>query len=122
MWCQSVFGAFSIVKKGGEGQWQIRARVHSDLLNLIHAAKLEGQQIIDTTNSDYRYRIIVGPEKLHCVFAALERSIDYPNFKGLIGQLPRMEKHCAAYHKIWGILERLQPTRAYGGFRGSSSD
>jgi len=40
MWIAALTGWYSVVRKGGNGkEWQIRARVRTDLLNLIAAAK-----------------------------------------------------------------------------------
>jgi hypothetical protein len=118
MWIQSVLGAYSVVKKGSAGEWQIRARCRDDLVNLVAAAKLDGQEIIESTVTDYRYRILVDAEKLHKVMCALESSVVYKNFKERVGQIKGMEKHCAAYHSIWSILAHaLQPTRPYSGAR-----
>jgi hypothetical protein len=51
MWCGSVFGWFSIIRIGQPGEWQIRARLRSDLVNLIAAAKLGGQKVIETSDA-----------------------------------------------------------------------
>ena len=50
----ALTGWYSIVRKGGNGkQWQIRARVKRDLLNLVVAARLDGQEVIETPLADY---------------------------------------------------------------------
>jgi hypothetical protein len=109
-------GFFSIVKKGGEGEFQIRARAKRHLGNLIRAAHLDGQNIVESMSTDYRYRIIVKADQLHRVFEALEKSIDYDNVKGCIASIPGEEKYEAALHRVWSIMaDALQPTRPYSG-------
>ena len=120
MWIASRFGWVSIVRKGGNGkEWQIRARVRKDLLSLIAAAKLQDQKVIETFDSDYRYRIVLEKEQLGRVFEALESSIDYPNFKSVVAKIRGQEKHLQAYHKIWAIMAGLQPRQSTFGSRGS---
>jgi len=120
MWIAALTGWYSIVRKGGDGkEWQIRARVKRDLLNLMVAARLNGQEVIETPLGDYRFRILVNEEQLGRVFEALESSIDYPNFKSAIAKIRGQEKHLQAYHKIWATMAGLQPQESTFGSRGS---
>jgi len=122
MWIAALTGWYSIVRKGGNGQqWQIRGRVRQDLLNLIAAAKLDGQKVIETFDSDYRYRIVVDKEQLGRVFEALESSIDYPNYKSAMGKIRGQEKHLQAYHKIWAIMAGLQDRARQSAFGSPGS-
>ena len=120
MWIAALTGWYSIVRKGGDGkEWQIRARVKRDLLNLMVAARLDGQEVIETPLADYRFRILANKEQLGRVFQALEGSLNYPNFKAAIGKTRGQEKHLQAYHKIWAIMAGLQPQQSTFGSRGS---
>ena len=103
MWIASKFGWFSIVKK--TDGWHVRARVRRDLENLIRAGDLcKRWTIIETPDADYRYRIIVGKVGIARVFDALNRSIDYPNFKSQIAGAPDQIAKSEAYHQIWHIM------------------
>jgi hypothetical protein len=115
-----IFGTtffVSIVKKGGEGEWQVRARARRHLQNLMELANLD-RAIIASTHSDYAYRIIVNAQELHQLFAAMEGSIRYSNVKAAVARVPGEEKYEAAMHRVWSIMaDALQPTRPYSGSR-----
>lgn len=107
-WIASRFGWLSIVRKGAPGEWQVRARLKQDLQNVMEAAKLEGQKVIETIDGDYRFRLIVRKDELHRVFEALEVSIDYPNFKNAVAKVRGQERHLHAYHTVWSLMSKLQ--------------
>lgn len=107
MWIASKFGWFSIVKKA-DG-WHVRARVRQDLENLIRAGDLvKAWKIIETPEADYRYRFIVGKVGIGRVFDALNRSIDYPNFKSKISATEDQRDKLYEYGQIWGMMAQLQ--------------
>jgi hypothetical protein len=55
VWCFAKFGGYSIVRCHGKtDQWQVRSRAREDLLNLIKAADLRDQKVIETLGRDYR--------------------------------------------------------------------
>lgn len=111
MWIASKFGWFSIVKK--TDGWHVRARVRQDLENLIRAGDIcKRWTIIETPDADYRYRFIVGKVGINRVFDALERSVDYPNFKAEIAALPDQRHKLRAYHEIWEKMAALQTSDA----------
>jgi len=105
MWVFSKWGFVSIVKKGVNGdEWQVRSRSREDLINLIKAADLRGQNVIETFGSDYRYRLVIKADELSLIFDAFESSIDYPNYKTRLSQTPGQEKNCRAAHTVWGVI------------------
>ncbi len=116
MWIAARFGWFSIVRKGGAGAFHVRARARRHLEKLISAAHLDGPKIVESTHTDYRFRIIVKADQLHRVFETLEDSIDYDNVKGCIANIAGEEKYEAALHHVWKIMaDALQPTRPWSG-------
>src|SRR5262245_24076014 len=103
----SKLGFFSIVKKGRPGSWQVRARSESDLRTLLTAAGLNAE-ILSTPRSDYAFRFAVDTEDLSRVFAVLVYSIDYPNFKSCLENLPQQQEKLAAYHDFWAQMRKIQ--------------
>lgn len=106
MWLCTQLGFFSIVQK--DGSHHVRARLRKDLENLVSAADLAGVKIHESPRADYRWRILVHPPELAAIFGALARSIDYPNFKSRIHELPDQVDKLRGYGRLWGDLASLQ--------------
>lgn len=106
MWLMTKRGFYSVVRKGKPGQYQIRAREHHDLENLI-AGPLHGHKIVKTPEADYPYRIVVNQATLVAVMAYLSTTVDYSNFKGEIYHTPDQSHKNRAYNQIWWILSSL---------------
>ncbi|MBE7436938.1 MAG: hypothetical protein HS115_00680 [Spirochaetales bacterium] len=105
MWIASKYGFYSIVKKA-DGL-HVRARLMKDLENLITAARIK-KSILTWPDADYRYRIIVDDLEYSQIVAALQASVDYPNFKNMIHQKGDQKRKYEAYSRIWGTLYDLQ--------------
>lgn len=115
MWLATRYGFFSVtVSNFGSdtGKIQIRARVRKDLeaLSLFAAdnmyVTLDGgplaDKIIETSDSDYRYRVIVEREEWALLAYALAADLDYTNFKDEIYRdNPDRER---IYMTVWGLL------------------
>jgi hypothetical protein len=108
MWLFTQHGFYSVVADRQQaGRFLVRARVRGDLENLLSVAKLTAT-IVETRNADYRHRLSVDAAGLATVMAALAHTVDYPNFKGRIGQLPDQRAKLDAYHKVWATVAKLQ--------------
>jgi hypothetical protein len=109
MWIASKYGFFSIVKSSQvNSEWMIRGRVKNDLALLKEAVEISSE-ILETLDSDYRYRLIVNQAELSQVMNAFS-AIDYSNFKGHIATLPEQRHKLDAYHRIWSIMYQTQQT------------
>lgn len=125
MWVFTKYGFFSAVcarmGNGTHGQpldpdrIMIRARVreHLEALadrfpDLIGAGK-----ILDSTGTDYAYRIFLPKAVWAQVLAALAEEIDYDNFKSKVAQ--HQEDDGGAYehslHEVWTVMRTLQKRR-----------
>ena len=102
MWIASKFGFFSIVRKSEE-QFHVRARIHSDLENLLVAADLD-EKIHENDISDYKYRLVVGKDAVRKITSSMAETLDYSNFKNQIAETPSQEHKLGAYHQIWEIM------------------
>jgi hypothetical protein len=109
MWIASKYGFFSIVKK--EDVFHVRARCQADLDNLRSASGISDDVKESYPGSDYPWRLIVGTESLGKVFQALEATIDYGNFKGMIGTTSDQRDKLDAYHHIWAEMNRWQESK-----------
>lgn len=105
MWIASQIGFFSIVQK--DGFFHVRARVLGDLERLRKAALLS-HEIERWPAADYRWRMRVDAAALGRVFRELEQTVDYPNFKSRIHELPDQAPKGESYGRLWAGLYRLQ--------------
>ena len=105
MWIASQLGFYSIVQK--DGFFHVRGRLRGDLENLRLAAGLK-MEIERWPAADYRWRMRVYSKDLGKVFRALERSVDYPNFKSRIHELPDQASKARHYTSLWAGLYQLQ--------------
>lgn len=107
MWIFTNYGFFSFTQSTFKpGFIQIRARDDRDLADLKTRHKLKGQ-IIETTESDYRWRILVKPETAGRILADEAAAIDYSNFKN--ATTDRM--HARPLMEVWSAMMRVQRAR-----------
>lgn len=107
MWLFTRHGFYAIVRKSAEA-YHIRARVKQDLQNLKDLLELT-DPIHESRSADYRYRLIVGKKGYLSVMALVTRSVDYENFKNTVAMTDDQREKLRAYHKIWEVMEALQP-------------
>jgi hypothetical protein len=108
MWLFTQHGFYSVVAdRQHPGRFLVRARVRGDLENLLSVTKLTAD-IVETQNADYRHRLSVDAAGLDTVMAAVAHTVDYPNFKGRIGQLPDQRAKLKVYHDVWATVATLQ--------------
>ncbi len=110
MWLVTDRGFYSVVDKGDRpGYLCVRARVRADLENLFELESLSGYagDVIETDNSDYRFRVYVTREDWVTASADLARQIDYPNFKSAVEERQGRER-AHTYISVWGALATLQ--------------
>jgi hypothetical protein len=104
-WLFTRMGFYSVVKTGSNtDEWKVRSRSRQDLENLIKAADLRGQKVIQTYGADYLYRIIVNSDELSQIFTAIQESVTYTNYKGILQATPGQEKLCTVAHAIWSLV------------------
>lgn len=118
MWLFTKYGFFSVTKpKLGSGAIpaealvQVRARVKAHLEALRARFPALGEpEILTTTDSDYRYRVIVEHDAWNRAASMLAEDIDYGNFKGACGRSGTWlnPEYVHALHEIWSIHHRLQ--------------
>ena len=110
MWLVTDRGFYSVVDKGDrEGYLCVRARVRSDLENLLKLESLAGyaDDVIETDNSDYRFRVSITREDWITASSTLAAEIDYPNFKTAVGERQGHDR-AHTYMEVWRALNKLQ--------------
>jgi hypothetical protein len=105
MWICSQLGFYSIVRK--DDGWHVRARTLRDINNLIQAAGLAAP-VQRWPTADYRFRILVEETAVSKIFECLAQSIDYPNFKNRIHDLPDQRAKLIAYSNLWREMFKIQ--------------
>jgi len=107
MWILTPFGFFSVVQKEGDDNLSVRARVHSDLQNLIQQYLPKPQPIQTGGHTDYPYRIFVSHTEWAQALTKIANDIDFPNFKRKVKsqQGPIRSK---IYGNVWHELYKLE--------------
>jgi hypothetical protein len=65
-------------------------------------------EAIEWPKADYRYRIIVGQQEVFEIMSHLAESLDYSNFKSMIGHSKGQREKLHAYHEVWSVMTGLQ--------------
>lgn len=101
MWVFTSNGFISIVQhRDMPNTMIVRGRVAKHLQALF-----PGQEVLQTKNSDYRYRAFLPREAVANALFNQALAVDYDNFKNSI---PDAEYHDASL-AVWGVMNRLQP-------------
>jgi len=86
-----------------------RARFPGDLGRVFPE---RAQDVEETPDADYRYRLVVGREEVAHAVATAARGIDYTNFKGEAGaRSTGTNRRMKALHQVWSALLHAQPGR-----------
>lgn len=123
MWLFTDFGFFSIVRvRGSSSQLMIRARARRDIETLLqrHEEKMKDRHpegpnvlpfklpdIIETTDSDYRFRVIVPDSDVGLILLNEVMGIGYDNFKNQVAKTLGRER-VGDLHEVWSTMFRVQ--------------
>jgi hypothetical protein len=97
----------------------LRARKRKHLENLQRACpKLAKFEIIESTGTDYRFRIVAPKKAVAASIAALVEALDYSNTKATaeLRSAEVGEDFVHALHRTWSVMHELQT----GSYRGGS--
>lgn len=116
MWICTEIGFFSATaaytsetdKRPSPDKIMVRARLRRHLENLKTAfPSLRKYDILETTNRDYFFRIIVPKSEWKGIVGELVDFVDYTNFKGAVAKTGDLE-YCDALHAMWGNHYAMQ--------------
>jgi hypothetical protein len=110
MWIMTKEGFVSIVdvKVKNDIIYAVRARSRKQLRDFLEAylklgsmsSKRFNPDILDTKESDYRFRVYVDKTQLDLIFKQLSMSISYSNFKAAcVGD----SKYNLFLHRVWDL-------------------
>ena len=88
----------------------VRARARKHLVSLRKRFKqqLADLPILETDNSDYRYRVFISKTVWSMIQSALAEEIDYDNFKSAVGKAGSDTDYLESLHNVWSVMYRLQ--------------
>lgn len=108
MWLMTSVGFFSIVRKRGEIELAVRARVRGDLEALQKEYLPSLGPISAGGGTDYPYRARVESKALAAAIARMVEDIDYASFKDTAAARQGPER-AHVYGEIWSALRKLTP-------------
>lgn len=111
MWLLIPEGFYSIVRKRGETDLCIRARVAEDLDRLRSSYLPSLSATKETPGGDYRYRAWINSDDLATGLERIAERLDYDNFKSEVAKHDPDRAH--VYSRVWGVLGELQPGGPY---------
>ena len=107
MWLLTTQGFYSVVEDRDDPRWLlVRARTRDDLEAL--GSQVEGLEVFETPEADYRWRTRLLREEWLAAVAQLAVAIDYPNFKDAV-DARQGSRRASLYSKVWLVLRRLTP-------------
>ena len=118
MWLFTPYGFYSVVCGSGMsgGAWQLapdllmirgRSRGHLEALQK-RFPELQAGDVMETPDTDYRYRLLVAKDVWADVVRQLAAEIDYGNFKSRAAIQSGDPRYVDALHEVWEVMERLQ--------------
>lgn len=94
--------------------FMVRARSRKHLESLQKRfPQLAAAEITETSNTDYRYRMMVAKTVWSEVARELATEIDYGNFKDRAERCTHEDRYVDALHAVWEVMERLQRPSRY---------
>lgn len=122
MWLFTQYGFYSVVcardlagnpARVDPDTFMVRARCRRHLESLQKRfPQMASLEIADTTNTDYRFRVVVPKTVWAEVVRELIAEIDYGNFKDRAHSRSSDDRYVDALHDVWEVMERLQqPSR-----------
>jgi hypothetical protein len=118
MWLFTQYGFYSVVcgrDLAGDSSRidpetvmvRARSRAHLEALRK-RFAPLAAAEIAETTNTDYRFRLLAPKAVWSDVVRELAAEIDYGNFKGRVERSTKDDGYTDALHEVWAVMEKLQ--------------
>jgi len=118
MWLFTQYGFYSVVcardlagnaARIDPDTFMVRARCRRHLESLqTRFPQLASLEIADTSNTDYRFRVVVPKTVWAEVIRELTGEINYGNFKDRAHRQAGDPLYVEALHDVWEVMERLQ--------------
>ena len=87
-----------------------RMREHLEALQLRFVDKLGGYEILENTETDYGFRLVIHSDTWQWIVGELAKEQTWSNFKNEVGDNPvhRVSGYEDALHDVWSTMYRLQ--------------
>lgn len=116
MWVFFDGGFISVVcarKDGGKLDTEllmVRARSRKHLVRLLERfpAILGACEIVESIDTDYRFRLLAPKSSVASVVAELVTQIDYGNFKSRVRDVCGLDAYERALHRVWADMLPVQ--------------
>jgi hypothetical protein len=118
MWLFTQYGFYSVVcardlagspSRIDPDNLMVRARNRLHLESLQQRfQQLQPFKIVESTNTDYRFRLVVPKPMWVEVTRELAAEIDYGNFKARAHSRAGDDDYVDAMHAVWEVMESLQ--------------
>jgi hypothetical protein len=121
MWLFTRYGFFSVVLARQVQDDQVTSKVNPDSVMIRarrrnHLEALLGRfpglgnpEILETHNTDYRFRTVVPHVDFSEVAKSIAAEIDYTNFKSACGEaMPEETAYLDALHSVWDVHYGMQ--------------
>lgn len=115
MWIAMNDAFVSIVEdRNNKNQVVVRARVAGDLEDLFPEHK---SKIIETEDSDYRFRLFLDRQFVSKVIQYRIMDIDYDNFKNSVKEKWRKDAYMGIWSVMYKVQEHFTPGKWWAGYR-----
>ena len=114
MWIMLNDSFVSIVRKRGEKDLTVRARIKGDLERLFPECK---GNVTEDGGTDYKYRTTVTAERAADVIADRVRDIKYDNFKNTVKDLARHDAYLNVWSAMFTYQQRQNPLMRFASDR-----
>lgn len=103
MWVFMNDSFLSIVESEDKNKLSIKSRIPGDL-EAFFGKKIKDQKIIESEDTDYRYRVFADRKLVSDILKEKVQSINYTNFKNSVVDKTKHD----AYFNVWQVMNDVQ--------------
>jgi len=105
MWIFTKHGYFAIVRDyNDENIYWLRARLKSDLENIVALMEIENNDIIHKDYADYKFRLKLSKKEYQEFMTIIADQLDYSNFKSMMDNNSEQRHKIFAYYEVYNVL------------------
>lgn len=105
MWLFTKHGYYAIVRDyNNENIYWLRARLESDLENVLKLVDIKDQKIIFKDYADYKFRLKLTKKEFVAFMVEMADNLDYSNFKNMMDDNANQRHKIFAYYEVYNVL------------------
>ncbi len=105
MWIFTKHGYFAIARDyTDENVFWLRARLKSDLENILNLIEIKNSEIVYKDYADYKYRLKLSKKEYQDFMLSLADNLDYSNFKSMMDNNADQRHKIFAYYEVYNVL------------------